>query len=194
MTTRGAEEEGIFDFTPTHAKDPVMRQKLEDGFKEQLVQEVPEMVSRIAKLELLITLEVDADFKFEAIKAFQHGHWRAVIALVGVVAESLTVSLYAKITSIQLENGTQMSKTELLGDRPSAQSKLAMLRFLGLIEPAHYKKLLKIWRLRTYYVHPQAKPRNAESDALTVMRLLRSVLNERFDQVYTIKKGKIVER
>ena len=185
---------GLMDFMPAHAKDKRLRPNLEQSIKEKLIQEVPEMVSRLAKLESLITLEVDIDFKREAMEAFQHGLWRAVIALAGVVTESLTENLYAQLSSIVLRNGIQMSKSELLGDRPSVQSKLALLRLLGIIESSHYEKLVQIWELRVKYVHPPKKPRNAERDALTAMRLLRSVLKERFDKEYTIKQGKIVRK
>ena len=185
---------GLIDFMPTHAKDKRFRPDLENSMKEKLIQDVPEMVSRLAKLEPLITFEVEIDFKLEAMDAFQHGLWRAVIALVGVVTESFTERLYAKLPSIVLADGTQISKSELLGDRPFVQSKLAILRLLGIIEPSHYRKLVQIWKLRGKYVHPPKKPRNAERDALTAMRLLRSVLKERFDKDYTIRQGEIVRK
>jgi hypothetical protein len=194
MANRKTTVLGLIDFMPTHAKDKRLRPGLENAMKDKLIQEIPEMVSRLAKLEPLITFEVDVDFKREAMDAFQRGLWRAVIALVGVVTESFTESLYAKLPSLVLRNGTQMSKSELLGDRPSVQSKLATLRLLGIIESSHYRKLVQIWKLRGKYVHPPKKPRNAERDALTVMQLLRSVLKERFDKDYTIKQGKIVRK
>ena len=112
--------------------------------KENLIQDVPEMVSRLAKLKPLITFEVEPDFKLEAMDAFQHGLWRAVIALVRVVTESFRERLYAKLPSIVLRDGTQMSKSDLLGDRPSVQSKLAILQLLGIVEPSHYRKLVQI--------------------------------------------------
>ncbi len=184
----------LIDFLPTNAKDKRFRPDLENSMKEKLIQDIPEMVSRLAKLEPLITFEVETDFKLEAMFAFQYGLWRAVIALVGVVAESFTERLYAELPSIVLRDGTNMSKGELLGDRPSVQSKLAILRLLGIIEPSHYRKLVEIWELRNKYVHPPRKPRNAERDALTAMKLLRSVLKERFDKDYTIRQGEIVRK
>ncbi len=194
MSTNDVRVLGLIYLIPTHAKDEQLRQQFESELKAELVQEVPTMVMRLAKLEPLIALEVEVWFLDEALKAFQYGLWRAVIGLVGIVAESLTESLYAKLTSIQLTNGKQMSKAELLGDRPSQQSKLAVLFLSGQVESTHYKKLVQIKKLRDLYVHPPKKARNAEQDALTAMRLLQSVLKERFDKVYTFKQGKIVER
>ena len=194
MTYEDMDVTVIMDFMPSNAKNPVMRLQLEDGLKQKLIQEIPAMMERVAMLENLITLEVEVDFMFEAREAFQYGLWRAAIGLIGIVAERLTDGLYTQLKTVISRDGKQISKTELLGERPSERSKLAALYVSGIISQAHYDKLVKIKKLRDFYVHPQKKVRNAERDALTTTRLLRSILQERFDKDYIIKQGKIVRR
>ena len=194
MTYVGMDVTGIMDFMPSNAKNSVMRLQLEDSLKQKLIQEIPAMVERVAMLENLITLEVEVNFMMEAREAFQYGLWRAAIGLIGIVAEKFTDGLYTQLKSVVPRDGKQISKAELLGERPSERSKLAILYVSGIISQAHYDKLVKIKELRNLYVHPQKKVRNAERDALTTTRLLRSVLQERFDKDYTIKQGKIVKR
>jgi len=184
----------LVNFLPNHAKDKRFRSGLENTLKEELIQDVPEMVSRLAKLDQIITCEVEIDFTREAMRAFQFGLWRAVIALVGVVSESLIEKLFSQITTIKLADEKVIQKNELLGERPTVQSKLAFLRLSGIIEENHYRKLLKIWKLRSDYVHPPKKSRDAEKDSFEVMQMLCSVLKERFDKEYTIKQGKIVKK
>lgn len=89
-----------------------------------------------------------------------------------------------------------MSKVEVFGPDKylPQQRKLAILRYFSLIDSTSYNKLIKIKKLRDLYVHPPDKVRDFEKDAREAMRLFRTVIKGRFDQAYTIKKGKIVRR
>ena len=196
MTTDNKIVSAFIDFQPNWAKNEKLRMQFENRLKSRLSQEVPAMVERLKKLEWLMTLELGeyADCMKEASEAFMYGLWRAVVSLIGIAAERFTDGLYSQLQWIILKDKKRISKSELLGQRPSERSKLAMLLISGLVDSAVYDKLVRIKELRDFYVHPQRKARNAEKDALTAMRLFRSVLKERFDKVYTIKQGKIVKR
>ena len=183
---------------PTHAKDPRLRPKLEEDIKTELTTGVPEMVSRLAKLEPLISHEVGeyADFIMEADRAFMHGLWRGVIALVGIAAEGFTDSLYGQITHVRSATGEEIAKEKLFGrdDYMPRQRTLEVLRLFGLIDNGTYDKLVRIRKLRDMYVHPQVNGHDSERDAQECMTLFRVVLKERFDARYTIRQGKIVPR
>ena len=60
------------------------------------------MVSRLAEVDPIITLEVGAyiDFMREAVDAVQFGLWRAVVALIGIAAESFTDTLYNQVNNV----------------------------------------------------------------------------------------------
>ena len=185
---------GLLDIRPSYARDPETRPQIENELKQELMEDVPAMVARLARLEDIFATDVEGEFLSEAVEAFQYGLWRAVIGLVGIVAERLVDDLYTQLKPVTSRDGKQISKTELLGERPLERSKLAMLCVSGLIKSAHYDKLVRIKKLRDLYVHPRKKARSAEKDALTAMRLLGSVLKERWDEVYTIKERKVVRR
>lgn len=185
---------GLLDIRPSNARDPETRSEIENELKQELMEDVPAMVTRLARLEDIFATDVEGAFLCEAVEAFQYGLWRAVIGLVGIVAERLVDDLYARLKPLTSRDGKQISKTELLGQRPLERSKLAILCVSGVIKSAHYDKLVRIKKLRDLYVHPRKKGRSAEKDALTAMRLLGRVLKERFDEVYIIKEGKIVKR
>lgn len=186
------------DFTPIHAKDEKLRPQLEESLKEQLVNDVPAMVSRLAKLEQLITVELDeyTDLLVEARLAFQYGLWRGVVALIGITAEKFTDSIYSQIKQVRSLDGEEIDKKRIFGDDAHVpeKRKLEILRFFGLITSPSFDKLIKIKKLRDKYVHPPSEELDVERDARKAMTLFQAVLKERFDAKYTIKKGKIVER
>lgn len=196
MTTDNKPVLAFIDFQPNWAKNKKLRTQFENTLKSRLSQEVPAMVERLKRLEWLMTLELGeyADFMKEASEAFMYGLWRATVSLVGIAAERFTDGLYSQLQWIILKDKKRISKSELLGQRPSERSKLAMLVVSDLVDSAVYDKLVKIKKLRDSYVHPQRKARNVEKDALDAMRLFRDVLQERFDKIYTIKQGKIIKR
>lgn len=197
-----AENTGIMsvfvDFTPTHAKDERLRPRFENDLKDKLAQGIPAMVSRLAELDPIMTAEVGeyVDFMMEASEAFMYGHWRSVVALVGVAVEGFTDGLYSRLGRIVSKTGKEVSRKELFGDdeRLPENRKLAILHFFGVITPTTYDALTKIKRLRDQYVHPPRKARDVGADAREAMRLFRAILKERFDRDYTVKAGKVVRR
>jgi len=189
---------GFIDLEPNSAKNPLLRPQLEAELKEQLINEVPQMVSRLAELEAFITIEVGEyiDFMREAVEAFQFRLWRAVVALIGIAAESFTDTLYSHIKHVTSTGGVSISKEKLFGrdDYMPEERKLAVLLVFGVILSDDFMRLRRIKRLRDQYVHPKGKAPDVEKDAREVIRLFRSVIKDRFERVYTIKKGKIVKR
>ncbi len=189
---------GFIDLIPNHAKNEMLRPQYESELKEQLVNNVPQMVSRLAELDPIITLEVGEyiDFMREAVDAFQFGLWRAVVALIGIAAESFTDTLYSRSKNVTSTSGVSISKEKLFGrdDYMPEERKLAVLFVFGIILSDDYERLRRIKRLRDQYVHPRGKAPDVEKDAREVIRLFRSVIKDRFERVYTIKKGKIVKR
>lgn len=190
---------GYINLAPRWAKDPQLRSHLEDVLRQATLQEIPKMVSRLAEIEPLITIEMGeySGLVSEADRAFQHGLWYAVVALNGVAAETFSNHLYDQIVSITSPTGKQEKKDIILGDSERGvpeQRKLAILKFFDLITPASYDKLLKMKKLRDIYAHGAVEGRDIGKDARYAMRLFRGVLKERFEARHTIKDGKIVER
>ena len=181
---------------PTHARSAELRSKLEEDIKDQLINDVPVMVSRLAELEPLITREVGeyAYFIMEAERAFMYGLWRGVVALVGITAERFTDTPYNQVKKVSSATGEEIAKDKLFGKNVSKQRKLSILRLFGLISKNNYDKLVRINKLRDLYVHPESNIGDPEQDAREVVTLFRTVLKERFDTKYTIRQGKIVER
>ena len=184
---------------PNWARRPELRPQFEEEIKSQLIKDVPAMVSRLAELGPLISSEVGeyAELMMEAERAFMHGFWRAVVALVGCAAEGFTDKLYDRIKQVKSVSGEGVSKEKLFGKDGSvpALRKLTVLKAFGLIDKAAYQKLLRIKKLRDSYVHPQSPDdRKSAPDAQEAMMLFRTVLRERFNAAYTIKEGKIVLR
>ncbi len=188
----------FIDFEPNWAKNEQLRPRLEEQLKQQMLEEVPKMVSRLGELESLITHEVGqyADFMVEAQHAFQFGLWRAVVALIGIAGESFTNSLYNQINTVTSASGEQLAKDRIFGrdENLPEKRKLDILRLVGLISPGNHDKLLKIKKLRDRYVHGMVQGRDIGKDARNAFRLFRQVLKERFDAKYTIRDGKIVAR
>jgi len=194
-------ERGVWTYInlePTHARSAELRPKLEEDIKEELIKNVPAMVSRLAELEPLITREVGecTGFIMEAERAFMYGLWRGVIALVGITAERFIDTLYNQVKRVKSVTGEEIAKEKLFGrdDYLPEQRKLEVLRLFGLINKSNYDKLVCIKKLRDLYVHPESSTGDPEQDAREAMGLLRTVLKERFDTRYTIRQGKIVER
>lgn len=196
----GVEKElaAYLDLTPNHAKEPLLRPHLEESLKSQLMSDIPAMVSRLAELEPIITLEVGEyiDFLMEAKLAFQYGLWRGVVALVGVASEGFSDNLYKQIGRVKSVDGEEITRETIFGrdDYVPEQRKLAVLRLFGLISKESHENLTRIKKLRDLYIHPQPKGRDCGEDAREAMKLFRAVLKERFNSKYTIKKGKVVER
>ena len=188
----------FIDFEPNHARDERLCPQYEAGLKEQLVHNVPQMVSRLTEVDPIITLEVGAyiDFMREAVDAFQFGLWRAVVALIGIAAESFTDTLYNQVNNVKSSSGVNIPKEKLFGrdDYMPEERKLAVLFTFGIILSEDYEKLRTIKKLRDQYVHPSKKTLDVEKDTREILRLFRSVIKERFDRVYTVKQGKIVKR
>jgi hypothetical protein len=188
----------FIDLEPNWAKDEKLRHKHEEELKEQLIHDVPQMISRFAEIDAIITLEVGdyIDFMREAVDAYKFGLWRAVVALIGIAAESFTDTLYIQVKDVQSTSGVSMSKEILFGrdDYMPEERKLAVLCTFGIILSEDYERLRKIKRLRDKYVHPKEKAPNVENDARNIIKLFRSVIKDRFERVYTIKQGKIVKR
>jgi hypothetical protein len=189
---------GFIDFIPNQAKDKRFRPQYELELRERLNNDVPQMVSRLAELDAIITLEVGEyiDFMREAVDAFQFGLWRAVVALIGIASENFTDTLYSQFRIVKSSSGVSISKEKLFGrdDYMPEERKLAILFTFGVILAEDYKKLQRIKKLRDQYVHPKAGTPDVEKDAREVIGLFRSVIKERFERVYTIKEGKIVKR
>ncbi|MBI2328266.1 MAG: hypothetical protein HYU85_01220 [Chloroflexi bacterium] len=188
----------FIDFIPNEARNEMLRPQYESELKERLINDVPNMVSRLAELDPIITIEVGEyiDFMREAVDAFQFGLWRAVVALIGIAAESFTDTLYSEFKNVTSTSGVSMTKEKLFGrdDYIPEERKLAVLFTFGTISSNDYERLRKIKNLRDRYVHPKEKAPSVEKDAREVIRLFRSVIKERFDRIYTIKEGKIVKR
>lgn len=72
--------QAFIDFEPNWAKDDRLQPMLEDQLRQEMLEKVPEMVSRLAELEHIMTHELGeyAEFMGEAQQAFKFGLWRAV--------------------------------------------------------------------------------------------------------------------
>jgi len=188
----------FIDLEPNWAKDKKLRLKYEEELKERLTSGVPQMISRLAEIDAIITLEVGGyvDFMREAVDAFQFGLWRAVVAPIGIAAESFTDTLYSQVKDVNSTSGVSMSKEKLFGrdDYMPEERRLAVLYTFGIILPEDYERLRIIKKLRDKYVHPKEKAPNVEKDVRKVTGLFRSVIKDRFGRVYAIKQGEIVKR
>jgi hypothetical protein len=188
----------FIDLEPNWAKHEKLRLQYEEELKKRLTSGVPQMISRLAELDPIITLEVGEYISFmrEAVEAFQFGLWRAVVALIGIASESFTDTLYSQVKDVKSISGVSIPKDKLFGrdDYMPEERKLAVLYILGFILSKDYDRLRRIKKLRDKYVHPKGEALNVEKDAREVIRLFRSVIKERFDRLYTIREGKIVKR
>ena len=188
----------FIDFEPNWAKDENLRRKYKEELQKRLLQEIPNMVTRIAEIEPIITIEVGEYINFlrEAKEAYQFGLWRAAIALVGIASESFTDILYSANTGIKTTSGEMINKEALFGrdDYLPEKRKLTVLYTYGIILKQDYEKLLKIKKIRDKYVHPKEKTIDVQKDASEIIKLFYSVIKGRFEREYTIKQGKIVKR
>ena len=197
MTSKNKLVSAFIDLEVNHAKDPRLRPQFEAELKEELVNKVPQMASRLAELDHIITVEVGQYIHFmtEATEAYKFGLWRAVIALVGIAAESFIDALYGHLKTILSKSGEHVRKEDLFGETnvPEAR-KITVLFTYGMIPADDYKRLLSIRELRRQYVHPKGKALNPQNDAKKSIKLFREIIRERFEREYTIKQGKIVKR
>ncbi len=188
----------FIDLEPNWAKDERLRLQYEEELKKRLTSDVPQMISRLAEIDAIITLEVGEYIYFmkEAVEAFQFGLWRAVVALIGIASESFTDTLYSQVKDVKSTSGVNISKEKLFGrdDYMPEERKLAILFIFSIILSEDYERLRRIKKLRDKYVHPKGKTSSVEQDAREAIRLFRSIIKERFDRIYTIKEGNIVKR
>lgn len=188
-------EQVYFDMLPNLVKSEEGRQKLKEVLLQKHQEHVEDSVERVTELTPFWTTEIGSYVNYldEANWLYIFGFDRAVVAMVGVAAESFAAALYDRVRVQAMEGGT-MKKAKIFG-HPNQKRRIEILYAVGVISESVRQDLQEIRALRNLYVHPDpARTPDPRRDARRCLNLFREVLGKRFDQRFTIREGKIVKR
>lgn len=185
----------MFNFVPNALKSDAIKKQVEDQWKADLLNRVPQILEREAKIKPLLSDKIGDYYNLlkEARECFDLGLFYSTVAMVGISAEKFAADLFENVT--YHVNGNPILEKDLLGerDRISHFKRLVILHKAGILNDNEYEKLEKIRLKRNDYIHSKSEI-NPEQDSLEMLNLMIDVMAEGFFDRYEIKEGKFVRK
>ena len=186
----------LMDATSNAMKNRSAKKQIKNDYKRNLIGRVPRMINRMGKIPTYISLEAGFYWLLveEAKECYILGRYHATIAMVGIAAERFSKELESKIKFKINEHDVSLKKIFTNGLKN--HKRLYLLKKGKIITDETFTKLNKIRKIRNDYIHYERDISDLKTkrDSLKILKLFIWIMNFRFSEKYTIKKGKIVKR